>query len=214
MITETNLFQNEIFTYRIRPGKSNKVLLLLHGITGDENSMTIITSKIPEDYWLFFPRAPFSLDRGGYSWREPTAIQGWPAIDFFRKSCLALIEFIETIKTTNNLMFSTFDVCGFSQGGAMTFSLGALFPELVGKMAILSGFAPMGSEKVIVPEQFKDKTIFISHGKIDETVPISMAYDTVTLLENNSAKVIFSESVSGHKMSAPNLNALHDYFLD
>ena len=214
MNPETEFINNDILPYRVRPGNSNKALLLLHGWTGDENSMTVFTGKFSEDYWLFFPRAPFSANSVGFSWRDSFATPGWPSFDLFRNSGNLLINFMQEVKIKHNLAFSQFDVCGFSQGGAMTFTLGTLFPENIRKMGILSGFAPLGSEREMKSELFIGKQIFISHGSQDLIVPISMAHNAIELLKNNGAKVIFSESQCGHKLSSHSLRALEQYLFD
>src|SRR5512143_3327901 len=44
--------------------------LMLHGWTGDENSMWVFASRLPENCWLVAPRAPYLSPLGGFSWRN------------------------------------------------------------------------------------------------------------------------------------------------
>lgn len=37
---------------------SNRVLLMLHGWTGDETVMSVFGQKVSPDYWLLSPRGP------------------------------------------------------------------------------------------------------------------------------------------------------------
>ena len=209
--TDTTLTTFENWTLRFRPGTSQRILLLLHGWTGDENSMWIFTRNLPAEYWILAPRAPNVAQQGGYSWRAPAPSDSWPTVELFRPSIEALIEFLDHFATANSLDVSTIDVAGFSQGAALTLTLGALVPARVRKMGILAGFAPEGTEQFLKPGRLSGKNIFLAHGKYDKMVPIEMARRTIQLLESAGAKVTYHESEVGHKLSAEGLKALERY---
>ncbi len=214
MKTDTTLTTFENWTLRVRPGMGRRILLLLHGWTGDENSMWIFTRNFPPEYWILTPRAPNAAHPGGYSWRAPASRGSWPTVDLFRPSVKALIEFLDHFASANNLDVSTVDVAGFSQGAALTLTLGALYPTRVRKMGILAGFAPEGAEQILKPGYLSGKNIFMAHGTSDEMVPIAMARHAVKLLEGAGAKVTYCESEVGHKLSADCLKALEGYLLE
>ena len=204
----------ENWTLRVRPGTGQRILLLLHGWTGDENSMWIFARNFPSEYWIIAPRGPYTAQQGGYSWRAPASRGSWPTVDLFRPSIEALIELLERWANANHVDASTVDAAGFSQGGALTLTLGALYPARVRKMGILSGFAPDGAEQILTPGLLVGKNIFLAHGTLDEMVPIAMARRTIQLLEGAGAKVTYCESEVGHKLSADCLKALENYFAD
>jgi phospholipase/carboxylesterase len=199
------------WTLRVRPGKGKRIILLLHGWTGDEDSMSIFSRNFPDEYWIISPRAPFSAIPSGYSWRSQAPKGSWPTIDLFRPSVDGLIELMDQWSSANDLDKSSFDVAGFSQGGALSLTLGAIYPNLVGKMGILSGFAPDGTNEVLSPGKLSGKNIFLAHGTQDEIVPISMALRTIQILEGAGALVSYCESPSGHKLSADCMKALVRY---
>lgn len=67
--SETILYQQWVL--RLRPPAhktSPKILLMLHGWTGDENSMQIFQRDIPPDYSIIAPRGWISTPEGGYGW--------------------------------------------------------------------------------------------------------------------------------------------------
>jgi phospholipase/carboxylesterase len=212
--TEHNLTSFENWTLRVRPGTGRRIILLLHGWTGDENSMSIFTRNFPADYWIISPRAPYTTIPSGFSWRAPAVRGSWPTVDLFRPSITALIELVDHFADANGLDASSFDVAGFSQGGALTLVFGALYPARVRKMGILAGFAPEGAIEILTPGLFKEKRIFLAHGTLDTMVPIEMARQTIQLLENAGANVIYCESEVGHKLSADCLKALENYITD
>ncbi len=211
MKTDTTVATFENWTLRVRPGTSQRILLLLHGWTGDENSMWIFTRHFPPEYWIVTPRAPNPAHEGGYSWRAPAPRGSWPTIDLFRPAAEALIEFLNHFASANQLMASPVDLAGFSQGAALTLTLGALYPERVRKMGILAGFAPEGAEKLLTPGRLSGKTIFMAHGTSDQIVPLEMARRVLQLLEGAGAQVTYCESAVGHKLSAEGLKALENY---
>jgi phospholipase/carboxylesterase len=197
--TELTHFHN--WTLRVRPGTGRRILLLLHGWTGDENSMWIFAHNFPAETWIVAPRAPHIASQGGYSWRAPVTPGTWPSVENMRSSAQALVGLLDDWSQANGLDASTFDVAGFSQGGALTFALGALYPARVGKMAVLAGFAPEGAESILAPGQLSGKSIFVAHGKFDKMVPVEMA----------GAQVTYCESEVGHKLGAECLTALERY---
>ena len=214
MKVETTLTRFENWTLRVRPGTGKRILLLLHGWTGDEDSMSIFTRNFPADCWIISPRAPFPAHPKGYSWRASAAQGTWPSIDLFRPSVKLLFDLLDRWAFANNLDGSIVDVAGFSQGAALTFTLGALFPARIRKMGILAGFAPEGAEAVLAPNTMAGKNIFISHGTLDEMVPIARAFQTIKILEEAGANVQFCQSEVGHKLSAECLKALESYLVN
>ena len=212
MTSKTTLLTFEDWTLRILPSASKRILLMLHGWTGDENSMWVFARNFPADYFIVAPRAPHAAQQTGYSWRAlPAKRDGWPTIDLMRPSAAALIDLIDGFARANSLDAATVDVIGFSQGAAMTFTLGALYPQRVGKMGILAGFAPEGAEQILAPGQLNGKHIFVAHGTLDEMVPVAQARRSIQLLENAGAAVTYCESEVGHKLSADGLKALEVY---
>jgi phospholipase/carboxylesterase len=211
---ESTLATFEDWTFRFRAGTSSRILLLLHGWTGDENSMSIFTRNLPSSYWIIAPRGPYAANPSGFSWRAPAPRGSWPSIDLFRPSIDRLIKLVDRWADANKLDASEFDVAGFSQGGALTFTFGVLYPQRVRKMGILAGFAPHGSEDILSPDLLSGKNIFLAHGTKDEMVPIEMARHTIQLLQAAGAQVTYCESEVGHKLSADCLRALEAYLAD
>jgi phospholipase/carboxylesterase len=209
---ETSLVTFEDWTLRIRTpaGQGKRILLMLHGWQGDENSMWVFARNFPADCWIVAPRAPYTAHEGGYTWRAPGSGK-YPSIDNLRASTQALIGLLDSWAQANGLDAARVDVTGFSQGAAMTCMFGLLYPQRVGKMGILSGFAPKDAEPIFVPGHFTGKKVFVAHGTKDEMVPIEQARRTIALFEQAGAQVIYCESEVAHKLSAECLKALERY---
>ena len=205
----------EDWTIRLRPpaGKPSRVMVMLHGWTGDENSMWFFAKNLDANYWLMAPRAPYPALQTGYSWRPLTpGTTHPPAYDQMRPSAAMLLDLIERWGIANAVDTNQVDMMGFSQGAAMTLTFALAYPSRVGKFAILAGFSPTGTESLAKSLPFKGKSAFVAHGKADELVPIAMGRQTSQLLEKAGAEVTFCEAEAGHKVSSECLHALEEFF--
>ncbi len=211
MKPHATLLTFEDWILRILPSRSKRILLMLHGWTGDENSMWVFARNFPDDYYIIAPRAPHPAPETGYSWRAPAPRGGWPTIELMRPSAESLIDLLDAFARACDLDSSTVDVIGFSQGAAMTFTLGWLYPGRVRKLGILAGFAPEGAEETLQPGSLLGKHAFVAHGTHDQMVPAAQARRAIQLLESAGASVTYCESEVGHKLSAGCLGALETY---
>ena len=215
--SETELIAFQDWTLRVRPATSAtpRLLLLLHGWTGDENSMWLFTRNLPTNYWMLAPRAPHVAEPSGYSWR-PHLIgnRSWPGLDDLHPSADALIRLVDDYAAENKIDASQFDVAGFSQGAAMTNTLALLYPERIRRAAVLAGFIPAGSESVVAKCPLNGKPFFVAHGTLDEMVKVEYARQSIQMLEAAGATVTYCEDEVGHKVSANCMRALENFFSD
>ena len=213
--TDTEIVEIEGQTLRIRKTThpAPRLLLLIHGFTGDENSMWVFTRDLPANYWMVAPRAPYSAASGGYSWRpNQTSDMGRPSFEELRSSAEALIRLIDAYRASAGIEADTLDAMGFSQGGAMSSILAFLYPDRIGKLGILAGFVPSGMEDLAAQRQLESKSVFVAHGTKDETVPVDQARASIRILEQAGARVTYCEDEVGHKLSITCLHALRKFF--
>jgi len=191
------------------PGQ-RRLLLLLHGWTGDENSMWIFSSRLPRNYLLLAPRGLASTPLGGYGWQS-TSTTGWPKASDFKPAIEAIIKLVDSIEF-RELDLSNFDLMGFSQGAALAYALALTHPEKIGSLAGLSGFLPGGLDSEISREPLKGKKVFVAHGRRDEIVPVSEARQVVQGLKDAKAEVVYCEEDVGHKLSSGCFRGMVSYF--
>ena len=204
--TNTTLLDQFGWTFRVSPSLDDpsRVLLLLHGWTGDENSMWTFTQNLSSSYSIIAPRAPYSAppDKGGYSWRElKPGTWGSPTLEELSLAADALVSLVDDWSASLSLASPTFDMVGFSQGGALAATLVSLHPARVGKVAVLSGFVPSGVERLLHPGLLEDIRFFWSHGTKDELISIERGRASIEFLENAGAEVQFCQAEIGHRVS-------------
>jgi phospholipase/carboxylesterase len=195
-----------------RPEKNanNRLLLMLHGWTGDENSMTVFAKAAPANYWLVAPRGIYQSDQGGYSWFREQGTT-WPWVDDFRSAMEALLELL-TSDIFPEVIPKQVDVMGFSQGAGLAYALAFLYPQKVRKIAGLAGFLPEGCEALARNQPLQGKKVFVAHGRLDELVPVEMGRHCAFILKEAGGEVEYCEDDVGHKLSKACFGGLKKFF--
>ena len=210
----TDLITFNGWTLRARPTsvENPRLLVMIHGWTGDENSMWVFTRGIPSDYWIIAPRAPHAAESKGFSWRPPQPLTfGRPSLEMLLPAAEGLIQLIDEYAASVKVEARQFDLMGFSQGGAMVNVVGLLYPQRIRKMGVLAGFLPSGLEDEIEKKPLAGKHVFVAHGTQDEMVPVDRARASMQELERAGAQITYCEDEVGHKLSSNCLRALESY---
>ena len=215
--SNTTLTEFNNHTLRIREATQAppRLLLMIHGLTGDENSMWVFARDLPKNYWMIAPRAPHPAEPFGYSWRtlQPETF-GRPSFEQLLPAAEALIRLVDEYQASAGIESSTIDVMGFSQGAAMSSVLAFLYPQRIRKIGILAGFVPSGVEAYLPNRPLAGKKIFVAHGTKDETVPVDRARASMQTLEQAGAEITYCEDEVGHKVSLNCVRALRAYLED
>jgi len=203
-----------VIRYRLPDGIGPyPVIWLFHGWTGDENSMSIFTSRIPHKYLLLAPRGLYTTPMGGYGWHPMDEGRIWPQVEDFGPVVNKLTLLMENWPTAApSADFSRFRAAGFSQGGALAYTFAILHPDRIIALAGLASFLPDGAGKYLQETNLKDLPVFVSHGIKDNLVPIARARQTVQLLDQAGAQVTYCESDVGHKLSVDCFKGMGVFF--
>ncbi len=215
----TSLVSLNDWTLRVHESSepAPRLLLLIHGLTGDENSMWVFARNLPASYWIVAPRAPYAaqMEQGGYSWQPPPfGNTDQPSLDQLRSAAEGLIRLVDEYSASAGLEAGTFDVMGFSQGGAMASLLAFLYPQRIRRVAILAGFVPNGLKELAPQHPLQGKSFFVVHGTKDQMVPVERARASVQILEQAGASVSYCEDEVGHKVSVTCLHGLRKFFAE
>jgi phospholipase/carboxylesterase len=185
------------------------MVLMLHGLTGDENAMWVFAGRIPENAWVLAPRGLYPSPLGGYSWHPPIT-KTWPWMMDFEPAEKALLDWL-TPTNFPRVDFTRLTLLGFSQGAALAGAIALSHPERITALAGLSGFLPEGAAALVGLQPLKDKSAFLAHGTRDELVPVERAREAVQLLQIAGAQTIYCEDDVGHKLSASCFRSLENF---
>ena len=191
-------------SYKVRAPKDRQdiAVLMLHGLGGDETSMSVLEQAFPENSLLVAPRGLYGLGEGSFSWVNPR-VTGWATIEDFQTSVEALEALIEELQSTEDLDPQRLVLMGFSQGAGLAFAFASTSNMPIKALIVAAGFLPLGDI-----EKLKGLPIFWGHGKLDEWIPIARALYGVEKLREQDAEVRFCEANIGHKLGVECLQGL------
>ncbi|UCH59428.1 MAG: hypothetical protein JSV61_14580 [Anaerolineales bacterium] len=196
--------------HRPSSGLPERIILLLHGWTGDEEVMWVFARRLPKNALMIAPRGLYTTPLGGYGW-HPYNPNKWPWVDDF----LPTVEAFEGLLSDEQITtsgISHVSAVGFSQGAALAYAYALLRPYRFSSIAGLSGFLPEGAEALARNKPLVGKKIFIAHGTQDALVPVRRARNAVKLLGEAGAEVTYCEDEVGHKLSAKCFDGLRQFF--
>ena len=210
MIEPTRISQDG-WILRVRPGTSQRLLVLLHGWRGSEDSMWIFTHRLSPEDWLISPRGSLEAPEGGFGWFLSGAAQV-PALAEIKPLIEQLLSMIDRWAHWNGVDSRQLTLMGFSQGALLAYAITLLFPHRVAGIAALAGYLPEKWRESELTSALAGKPFYMAHGSQDTTIPVTSARQTLHFLEDAGAAVTYCESEVGHKLSMGCLHGLEDFF--
>jgi len=201
------------WTFIIRPPlglATSRVIVLIHGWTGDEHSMNIFANQLSEKDALLFPRGPVKAMPKGFGW-IPFSQTSRPTVKDLEPAVNSLLKLIDYHSKEMEITNPQLALIGFSQGASVAFALAALHPTRIDRIASLAGFMPEGFS----PQELDGLSripFYIAHGEKDETVPVNEARKIVSILQSIGSQVVYCESNTGHKLSSKCIKGLTEFF--
>ena len=199
-------------TYLVREPKikqeKNPLLLLLHGYGSNEEDLFSFASELPDEYYVVSVRAPYDLQPYGHAWYaihfdadENKFSDDVQAIE----SRELIIQFIDKLIAKYPIDETQVSLIGFSQGAILSYAAALSYPEKIARVVALSGYL---NEKII-KEDFENKVLsnlklFISHGTVDQVIPIDWARKAKPFMENLGLDVTYKEYPIGHGVAPQN----------
>lgn len=167
--------------FRVREPVSAKPkagVILLHGVGGNETNLLDVANALDSDVLVVLPRGPLQFAPGQFAWFRVAFGTNGPRIDpdEAESSRQTLIRFITQIEVAYGLVPGSSLIAGFSQGGIMSASVALSAPEQVSGFGIMSGrILPELAEHLASHERLASLQAFISHGELDNTLPVNWA---------------------------------------
>jgi phospholipase/carboxylesterase len=186
----------------------NPLLLLLHGYGSNEEDLFSFASELPQDHYVISVRAPYELQPYGHAWYAIhfDADENKFSDNVQAKQSVQLIAgFIDEIVKQYPIDSNNVTLIGFSQGAILSYATAITYPEKVTKVVALSGYF----NQEIMPEVIDTKAIshlkfFVSHGSVDQVIPVEWARKAKPALENLGLEVEYHEYPVGHGVAPQN----------
>ena len=160
------------------PAKPASLLVLLHGVGGNESNLAALGAEAGSDTLVVLPRGPITLGPEAYGWFRVAFTGNGPQIvkaeaDASRRS---LIDFIGQLQQMHGIDAAHTVVAGFSQGGILSASVALTAPERVAAFAVLAGRILPELEPLLADAQrLAALRGYIAHGTHDDKLPVSWA---------------------------------------
>jgi len=181
--------------------ESMPTVIVMHGRGADANDLADLAPMLDTapGCRFIFPNAPRAWEAApgmtfGFTWFD-----GWPPeSESVAASRELLLKFIDEIK--ERYATSQLVLAGFSQGAMMSLEAG-LRTNVDAIIAMSGGLY----ERHLLPE-VSPRPIFLSHGTIDDVVPISYGRRARLVLEERGFDVEYHEYPMGHQIVMEEMN--------
>jgi phospholipase/carboxylesterase len=184
------------------------LLILLHGYGSNEHDLFSFANELPDELLIISAKAPLTLMPGSYAWYtiHLDNIEGKfsdipEAINAREKIASFIDEIKDHYKVNSNKTF----LLGFSQGTILSYAIALNYPEKVQYVLALSGY--INDEllpETFDPENYKNLDFFISHGNVDQVLPLEWAQNAPPFLDNLKIKNSYKEYPVGHGVAPQN----------
>lgn len=198
--------------------KNTPLLILLHGYGSNEEDLFSFAGELPDELLIISARAPQTLSFGSYAWYSinfndtqgkfsdiPEAITARETIATFIKE----VQKKYTISPKNTFLL------GFSQGTILSYAVALNYPEIIQKVIALSGHInPDLLPKNLTTNNYSALDFFISHGSVDQVIPVEWANKAPKFLNELQIKNCYQEYPVGHGVAPKNFFDLKKWIED
>jgi phospholipase/carboxylesterase len=197
--------------------EKNPVLILLHGYGSNEEDLFSFATELPQEYYVISVRAPYDLQPYGHAWYAihfDADENKFSDNEQAKESVTLIAGFIDEIVKQYPIDTKNVTLVGFSQGAILSYSTALTYPEKIAKVVALSGYF----NQDILPEVIDTKAIshlkfFVSHGTVDQVIPVDWARKAKPALENLGLEVEYQEYPIGHGVSPKNFFDFKNWLL-
>ncbi len=200
------------------PTERKSLLFLLHGYGSNKEDLFSFAAEIPKNLDVISLEAPISLPFGGYAWYDinfTNAQEFNDTVQAQKSMQLILADIQSHADQLGYLKEDKVQLCGFSQGGILSYALSLHNPEKFSKTLCLSAYP---AEDVIggIEEQkdFSGLSFYISHGEEDAVIPIEWARNGPVLLKSLGIRCTYKEYHSGHGINPENFRDLIQFLAE
>ncbi|SCK12315.1 alpha/beta hydrolase [Vogesella sp. LIG4] len=201
--------------YRALPRASRQpakvLLLLLHGVGGNELNLAGLQPLLDERVQLVLLRAPLTFGPQQYGWFQVSFGPNGPRIDAQQaeRSRQQLLQLCASLQQQYGIDAAHTVLAGFSQGGIMSAGVALTAPQQVAGFGLLSGrilpeIAPIIGE----PADLAQLSAFIGHGELDDKLPIAWAERATAWLSDLGVPHQLQRYPGGHQLST---EMAHDF---
>ena len=191
------------------------MLILVHGYGSNEEDLFSFASELPSELLIVSVRAPLESGFSSYAWYTihfDNANGKFSDIDEAIKAREQLKSFIDEVQLKFKIQPDKTFLVGFSQGTILSIAYALNNPHKINHVIALSGYVNVELlNKDVGISNFHKLDFFVSHGTVDQVIPVIWARKTPAFLNNLGIKNSFQEYPVGHGVAPQNFYDLNNW---
>ena len=192
------------------------LLIMLHGYGSNEEDLFSFAEELPDELLIVSARAPLSIGFGSYAWYtihfDATTSDKFSDIPEAKEALKKIDTFIEELMTAYEVDQDNIFILGFSQGTILGTAYALNHPDKIQHVVALSGYVNDELlQKPIEKVRFKNLDFFVSHGSVDQVIPVEWARNTPPFLNKLKIEHEYHEYPVGHGVAPQNFHDLHTW---
>ena len=191
-------------------GSPRKVVIAIHGWTGDVSSMEPVARslRLPDTKWLF-PQAPYKSDKSGYTWFDGNDETGWK----YKDSFIIINSLIQDL-VDQGFKYDEIFLLGFSQGACLAMEWIIRQPFSIGGAIPIAGFIKYKDRfKTDANLESKGTQILLIHGDKDEIIHPEESEKAMKLFQSLGYNVNLHILSAEHKIPLNANNLIQQFIL-
>jgi phospholipase/carboxylesterase len=195
----------------------NPLLLLLHGYGSNEADLFSFAEELPDHYYVISARAPYDLQYGSYAWYAinfDANENKFSDVTQARNSRDLIVRFIDELTAQYPIDANKISLVGFSQGAILSYAIALSYPEKIKNVVAMSGYLNLEmAEANYQNKDFSKLKLFVSHGTVDQVIPVDWARKSPGLLQPLGIETVYKEYPIGHGVSPQNFYDFKNWLL-
>lgn len=186
--------------------KNPPLLVLLHGYGSNELDLFSFAEELPDTLVIVSLRAPYEMGYGGHAWYDINLDSNnnkYSNLGQARTSLIKITNTIDYLKSKYTTNPNNTFLLGFSQGAILSYALSFNYPNKIQHVIALSGYLNLE----LMPKEITQKIntdYYISHGTVDQVIPVDWARKASPFLNSKGLKNEYSEYPVGHGVAPQN----------
>ncbi len=211
----TNNFVLEHLTRPSSLKENAPLIIMLHGYGSDENDLFSFSSQLPAEYFIVSAKAPYPMQPYGNAWytihfdsNDGKFNDTEQAIE----SRELVSKFIDQAVENYPVDAQRVVLLGFSQGTILSLATALSYPEKIKYVVGLSGY--LATDMIlegIENRDFSTLDIYLSHGSVDQVIPVDWARKSQPTLKKLGIPVEYSEYPVGHGVAPANFDHFKEW---
>lgn len=190
------------------------LLIMLHGYGSNEEDLFSFAEELPDELLIVSARAPLSLGFGSHAWYtihfDATTSDKFSDIPEAKEALKKIDIFIDELIAAYEVDQDNIFILGFSQGTILGTAYALNHPNKIQHVVALSGYVNQELlQKPLEKDRFKNLDFFVSHGSVDQVIPVEWARNTPPFLNKLNIDHEYHEYPVGHGVAPQNFHDLH-----